>query len=426
MSHFKMRIFLNRLCLILAISIITFLLFLRAIGQRNGVETPKQFKSLNKAELARVRSLETMVDDLQKQLWDAQTYEKQLVEQLKDIGVQRGGGGGDNGGENVAETNKEPGVVAGLGLGNTSDPFQDYLGCQEINRIRVAKTVGKGFTKVVQEGHLNGVSVAVKSAGQDVKDVQDCRKSGMYKKEEDCYVLASYKVLKEAMMFKQLKHPNIIRLLGLCLRSERSSPHIQERGMTVVVELGEPVVVEDIIEMPYRERIRMCIGLAQMLIYLAESPLGSVAIQDFREDQFVMVNKQIKLADVDDLTSSEGDCDSKMQCVLDKKKTNIKCATDMKCHGMNVKGNFIHASQVFFQPLIGLQIPPDYLEKSMDIVQSLRSGTMDAEELVQELLMLNVFMDENEQVIAEENEQKEQNENGKNKNDKVAYGYMVY
>ncbi|XP_072050411.1 extracellular tyrosine-protein kinase PKDCC-like [Amphiura filiformis] len=394
-----MRIKQNHWLLLSVVTLVSFILFIRATRRAETFDIPhieEHGRVLNKAEQATVRHLEAMVDDLQKQLWDAQRYEKQLIDQLKNI----------NGkpllplGEDVAPQlpkqldNQDNGAKQqqDFDLNAINFNISEMLGCQDINKIRILKTLGKGFSKIVQEGQLNGVSVAVKSAGIEVKDVQDCLKSGMYKKEEDCYVLASYKVLKEAMMLKQLRHPNIVRLTGLCLRSERSSPHIQERGMTVVVELGEPVQMQDLASLHYQERVRLCLGLAQLMFYLAESPLGSVAIEDFRDEQFVMIDKQIKLSDVDDLSSSEPECNSKMQCLLNNVNVNIKCASNMKCPGLNARRNLYNAYLVFFQPLLGFEVPPDFVEKAQDIMKRIQSGTIDAEELAQELGTLHTYM----------------------------------
>ena len=82
----------------------------------------------------------------------------------------------------------------------------------------------------------------------------------------------------------------------------------------------------------------------------------------------------------------------------------------MKCPGMNAKANLLRACRVFFQPLLGSRVPPDIIDKSKYIVQSLRAGSIDAEVLVDELLMLNVLVNE----IVDENE------------DKVEDGYGLY
>ena len=58
-------------------------------------------------------------------------------------------------------------------------------------------------------------------------------------------------------MLRQLQHPNIVRLLGLCVRSENSSPLIHERGVTVVEELGTPVLLHILGEMIFRSKVEV-------------------------------------------------------------------------------------------------------------------------------------------------------------------------
>lgn len=47
--------------------------------------------------------------------------------------------------------------------------------------------------------------------------------------------------------------------------------------------------------------------------------MGSTAISDFRDEQFVLVDGSLKLSDVDDLSSTEPDCNENMQCLVNGK-----------------------------------------------------------------------------------------------------------
>ena len=44
--------------------------------------------------------------------------------------------------------------------------------------------------------------------------------------------------------------------------------------------------------------------------------MGSVAITDWRDEQFVFVGGQLKIADVDGLNSKEPPCNKDMQCYI--------------------------------------------------------------------------------------------------------------
>ena len=55
-------------------------------------------------------------------------------------------------------------------------------------------------------------------------------------------------------------------------------------------------------------------GVTQLLVSLAQSPLGAVALNDFRRQQFVLTNGEIKLTDVDDMSFEEPICDTAADC----------------------------------------------------------------------------------------------------------------
>ena len=61
---------------------------------------------------------------------------------------------------------------------------------------------------------------------------------------------------------------------------------------------------------------QVCLDLARLLHYLVDTPLGSVAITDWRDEQFVLVAGEMKLADVDGLNSKEPPCDKDMKCLI--------------------------------------------------------------------------------------------------------------
>ena len=70
----------------------------------------------------------------------------------------------------------------------------------------------------------------------------------------------------------------------------------------------------------YRLLILICIllqvsyGLTKLLVYLAHSPYGSLSLNDFRRQQFVLVDGDLKLSDIDDVGFLEPKCNSSSQC----------------------------------------------------------------------------------------------------------------
>ncbi|XP_038059402.1 extracellular tyrosine-protein kinase PKDCC-like [Patiria miniata] len=324
----------------------------------------------------RVQQLEVAVVELQKQLAEEKDLEKDLMDTLhkyKKLVVKR---------------SHAPGVAPPSPL-----PEGKFLDCQAIDRIQITQQIARGYSKVVQEGKLGDKHYAVKSTSYDVKNVKDCVLGGMYKKKEDCFILGTYQVLKEAMMLKQLQHPNIVRLLGLCVRSENSSPIIHERGVTVVEELGAPVLLRDLTEMDFRAKIEICLDLARLLQYLVDSPMGSVAITDWRDEQFVFVAGTLKIADVDGLNSKEPSCNKEMKCLINDMPSGLRCAKNMECPGTNAKTNLLHARHHFLEPMLGTGIPVEYLAKASALLTDLQKDKLDADDLVERLEDLLKFVD---------------------------------
>jgi hypothetical protein len=62
--------------------------------------------------------------------------------------------------------------------------------------------------------------------------------------------------------------------------------------------------------------LQLALGIAQILHHLAHSPLGSLSMNDFRRQQFVLVGGTLKLSDVDDLGVGEPGCETDADCTV--------------------------------------------------------------------------------------------------------------
>lgn len=60
--------------------------------------------------------------------------------------------------------------------------------------------------------------------------------------------------------------------------------------------------------------LQLALGVSQILHRLARSPLGSLAMNDFRRQQFVLVDGSLKLSDVDDVGVLEPVCSADLEC----------------------------------------------------------------------------------------------------------------
>lgn len=224
-----------------------------------------------------------------------------------------------------------------------------YLGCRDITAISVLGLVGRGYTKTVQKGVYQGTEVAIKSVQLDNEDITQCIKRSRSSVDE-CFIFAKYKLAKEIIMLQQLQHANIVKLLGFCWQNELNDADVKTRGLTMVTEVGSKLDVIRLIQLPWHERFRICLGLARLLEYLSNSPLGSLIIRDFKLSQFVLVGGEIKLTDFDDVDNDEPKCSRNSDCLVKGSKRNKTLPCNQgRCQGVldaknlgNVGRNFIN------------------------------------------------------------------------------------
>ena len=85
------------------------------------------------------------------------------------------------------------------------------LGCHSIANVTNIQYLGSGYTKAVYKATINSsLSVALKSVDFGGHDMENCIKK--YGSAEDCYRLASFKIVKEMTLMGQLQHPNILQV----------------------------------------------------------------------------------------------------------------------------------------------------------------------------------------------------------------------
>lgn len=85
------------------------------------------------------------------------------------------------------------------------------LGCHSIDNVTNIQYLGSGYTKAVYKATINNsLSVALKSVDFGGHDMENCVKK--YGSAEDCYRLASFKIVKEMTLMERLRHPNILQV----------------------------------------------------------------------------------------------------------------------------------------------------------------------------------------------------------------------
>ncbi|XP_018619648.1 extracellular tyrosine-protein kinase PKDCC [Scleropages formosus] len=268
----------------------------------------------------------------------------------------------------------------------TENTHSRQLECSELRRVHEAVLLGLGYTKAVFGAVLrNGLSVALKSVNAQGADMSACLRD--LGDASACYELVSCKLSREIVLLQSLQHPNIIQLYGYCHPGKRGG------GVMSALEQGSPLQMIQLLQTPWEERFRVCLGLVRLLDYLSTSPLGSVVLLDFQPRQFVLVSGELKLTDLDDASIGDPVCSTDADCVLHFPLRNfsIACSSEGICKGLNEKRNLYNSYRYFFTYLLPHRAPPalQYLiERIMNSTGELKGGINDTLEDFEELLHL--------------------------------------
>nr|XP_033791549.1 extracellular tyrosine-protein kinase PKDCC isoform X2 [Geotrypetes seraphini] len=238
------------------------------------------------------------------------------------------------------------------------------LGCGDLGDATDVRYLGSGYTKAVFKAVLNGTAwVALKSVDFGGHDIENClRRFGAM---GDCYRLASYKLVKEMILLRRLQHPNILQLYGYCYQD---SNEISD-ALTTIMELGAPLEMIQLLQTSWEDRFRICLSLVRLLHYLAHSPLGSVSLLDFRPRQFVIVDGELKVTDMDDASTEEESCSRNSDCFMEFPARNftLPCSVEGRCQSMNEKRNLYNAYRFFFTYLLPHSAPSP-LRPMLDLI----------------------------------------------------------
>nr|CAD7199433.1 unnamed protein product [Timema douglasi] len=162
---------------------------------------------------------------------------------------------------------------------------------------------------------------------------------------------------------------NLLNVLGSCV-PDAVGP------VAMVTELGDPLDTVRLLQLSWEERLRLALGIAQILHHLAHSPLGSLAMNDFRRQQFVLVGGTLKLSDVDDVGVTEPECSSDEDCDMRHLVNNTMPTTDRlhcvrsRCAGYNERLNIWHAGRHFVRLFLPLSAPASLEPHVQELIQA--------------------------------------------------------
>ncbi|KAK6636321.1 hypothetical protein RUM43_009980 [Polyplax serrata] len=186
-------------------------------------------------------------------------------------------------------------------------PFRiSPFNCSNLSKVKKFNYLTSGWTKNVFSFEFMGQQYALKSVNNNGIGMKKCTEKETM---ETCIEKASLKMYKEYILSRELYHKNIIEVLAWCISNNNYS-----NDVAIITELCSPIDTISLLRMSFSQRLKIVLDLSQLLVYLANSPLGSVAINDFQRQQFVLCDNTLKLTDLDDLSIEEPRCNTSVQC----------------------------------------------------------------------------------------------------------------
>ena len=185
-----------------------------------------------------------------------------------------------------------------------------YLNCSLLDKLSYEQFVSNGWTKSVFSAKLEDKLIAIKIVNLKGKDINDCAK---FEPLLSCHNKAVEKLEREIQLLKLLKHPTIIQLIYHCSKTiENMGPCM--KYSVIATEIGEPLTNLKLLQMNWNDRKKLIQDLANLIHFAQQSPIGVLGLPDLRRTQFVLVNGQLKLADLDDVTVGDPNCTSNTDC----------------------------------------------------------------------------------------------------------------
>ena len=235
-------------------------------------------------------------------------------------------------------------IISKVALPNTKDDETlinngaDYIfNCANIASIKLVRLLGRGIYKKTYLGEYGaGTKVAVKML------------STQHRKKVRGDQLKMF--MKEILLLQQLKHRNILKLLGFCIRGEEfGSESLKDEGALAVYEYGEEVYrnTSFFVRLPLPQRLGIALAITDLCIYLENSPLGSMAMYDINLRHFLWSNNTLKLIDLDG-SWLEPSCQSTDNASCE---FNVTCVDD-RCVGYNAKYNLLRVKKLLLERLL--------------------------------------------------------------------------
>lgn len=267
--------------------------------------------------------------------------------------------------------------------GNYITNQHKLLNCSSIQNITILGILGNGVSKQGYLGEYGGRKVVLKVIKKNGFDIAFCNSNfkRVFGTEEICQQFPRKKMMYEILMLHELSHPNIAKLLGYCVKGQHfDATDVRKEGLIVVTEFGQPVNEELKFE-PWTRQLEYAIGLARLLVYFKNSPLGSICHSDYKAEHFKVFNSTLKAIDLDIIHNQETTCITSVNCPL-----SIECISG-GCNGLNARRNLQSFQMTFSEFLFRPSNYPSMLRRDLiSLNQSIAKYAINADLLLKQLI----------------------------------------
>ncbi|CAK8696862.1 unnamed protein product [Clavelina lepadiformis] len=277
--------------------------------------------------------------------------------------------------------------------------FMYLTGCKEADKIQAEEVWHETQHTLFYSTNINNedVLVEVTKPNMDVLVTAKCGFADSDHSQQNvdrCFLLKNRRILDEAILLMQLRHPNIAKIMGLCVqRKDTSKKHgtvTKAHGVTLAKEGGNFVQLEQLKSASWEERLKVAFDFLSLALYLTDTPLGNIRLEDWSADNFIVSAKdgKSKLNNLQQtIYSTEPFCKSNKDCLVNGLNCGIQCDKG-KCVGYNEKKNLHELNQAILSPLLRYNVPQKLTDDVLKILSDLNNLKVSTSQAVMTLMHL--------------------------------------
>lgn len=134
--------------------------------------------------------------------------------------------------------------------------YSDFS-CKHIDSLKLQQIYpSTNGRKYIDVGKIDDVMVAVKSQKQDHNVKIECMQN--FYDPDFCSNMSNYKIMRELIMFILFKDQSIAKMLGFCIRGDEMNSDMRKKGITMVMEFGNPETSYQFGSKPWLNKLEVC------------------------------------------------------------------------------------------------------------------------------------------------------------------------